>query len=240
MDSSELNIIFEDDAFLAINKPAGLLVIPDRYRKDLPNLRDILIEKYGQIFIVHRIDKETSGILLFARNPEAHRVLNNQFTDHTIEKVYVALVRGRLQHTAGSIKFPLAPHPKKPAMMVVSQAGKISITDYKVREAFRDYTLVEGKPRTGRMHQVRVHFAALGHPLAIDRLYGNKEPIFLSSIKPNYKRSGKDESPLMDRLTLHAEKITFIHPASGQSQTLTAPLPKDFKAVIQQLRKHNN
>ncbi len=240
MYTNELNIVFEDDDLLVVNKPAGLLVIPDRYRKDLPNLRDILIEKYGDIFVVHRLDKETSGILVFAKNAATHKHLNGQFTDHTIEKVYCALVRGRLEHTAGSIKYSLAPHPKKPSVMVVSQAGKISITDYTVREAFRDYTLVEARPHTGRLHQIRVHFATFGHPLAIDRIYGSQEPIFLSSIKPDYKPSGSNESPLIERLTLHAERITFIHPATpGQPKTLNAPLPKDFEAVIQQLRKYN-
>lgn len=233
------NIIFEDVDLLAVNKPAGLLVIPDRYRKDLPNLRDLLVTKYGNIFVVHRLDKETSGILIFAKNAATHKHLNDQFTGHTIEKVYLALVRGRLEHAAGAIKFPLAPHPKKPALMVVSQAGKISITDYNVREVFKDYTLVEARPHTGRLHQVRIHFAALGHPLAFDRGYGNKEPILLSSIKPDYKPSGKSVSLLIDRLTLHAEKITFIHPSTGHPQTLTAPLPKDFEVLIQQLRKYN-
>jgi 23S rRNA pseudouridine1911/1915/1917 synthase len=237
---SELAIIFEDDDLVAVNKPAGLLVIPDRYRKDIPNLRDMLAKRNGQIFVVHRLDKETSGILIFAKNADAHRLLNDQFTNHTIEKVYIALVRGRLRHGAGSIKYPLAPHPKKPAVMTVSQSGKISVTDYNIREAFRDYTLVEARPRTGRLHQVRVHLAAFGYPLAIDKLYGSKEPIFLSSIKPDYKPSGDGESPLIDRLTLHAEKITFVHPREpDQPRTLTAPLPKDFEAVVQQLQKYN-
>ncbi len=240
MSTSELNIIFEDADLLAINKPAGLLVIPDRYRKDIPNLRDLLIAKYGNIFVVHRLDKETSGILIFAKNAATHKHLNDQFTGHAIDKVYLALVRGRLQHTAGSIKFSIAPHPKKPAMMAVDQGGKISITDYEVREAFRDYTLVEARPHTGRLHQIRVHFAAFGHPLAIDRLYGSHEPIFLSSIKSDYKPSGNRELPLIDRLTLHAESITFYHPASPvEPRTLSALLPKDFETVIQQLRKYN-
>jgi len=124
--------------------------------------------------------------------------------------------------------------------MVVNQGGKISITDYEVREAFRDYTLVESRPHTGRLHQIRVHFAALGHPLAIDHLYGSHEPIFLSSIKSDYKPSGTRELPLIDRLTLRAESITFYHPASpAEPRTLSAFLPKDFETVIQQLRKYN-
>ncbi len=115
----------------------------------------------------------------------------------------------------------------------------MSITDYTVREIFRDYTFVEAKPRTGRQHQIRVHFASLGYPLAIDRLYGRNEPIYLSSIKHDYKKSEKEELPLLNRLTLHAEKISFIHPASSQPVDLTAPLPKDFAALLQQLRKYS-
>jgi len=237
---NKLHIVFEDDDLIAVNKPSGLLVIPDRYRKDFPNLRDILIEQYGNIFVVHRLDKDTSGIIVFAKNAAAHKYLNDQFTSHTVEKIYCALVRGRLEHTAGSIKYSLAPHPRTHSMMAVSPAGKISITDYTVREAFRNYTLVEARPHTGRLHQIRIHFAAFGHPLAIDRIYGSSEPLLLSSIKSGYKPSGSEESPLIDRLTLHAEKITFIHPrAPEQPQTLIVPMPKDFEAVVQQLRKYN-
>ena len=235
----DFEIIFEDADIIAVNKPSGLLVIPDRFRKELLNLRNLLEMKYGGIFVVHRLDRETSGVTLFAKNAEAHRLLNGQFTDHTIKKIYLALVCGIPDHEAGTLKFPLAPHPRKPGTMVVSEAGKISITEYRVAEKFLKYSLVEARPLTGRTHQVRIHLAAYGHPLAVDRIYGSGEPLRLSSFKPGYKPSATEERPLIDRLTLHAEKITFHHPATNAEVTLTAPLPQDFELTLKQLRKNN-
>ncbi len=236
---SGLDILYEDETVIAVNKESGMLVIPDRFRSDIPNLRSILSERFGEIWIVHRLDKDTSGIVLFAKTAAAHKTLNDEFSEHAIRKTYIALLRGQLEHDSGNIKEPLQPHPRKKGMMQVHPAGKDSETNYKVRQRFRDFTLVEAHPITGRQHQIRVHFAAIGHPLAIDPIYGSKEPIFLSQLKNSFRSKDKDEHPLIDRLTLHAEKIEFTHPITEKCLSIEAALPKDFRAIIHQLEKWN-
>jgi 23S rRNA pseudouridine955/2504/2580 synthase/23S rRNA pseudouridine1911/1915/1917 synthase len=234
------DILYEDEIFLAVNKQPGMLVIPDRFREDIPNLRTLLAERYGEIWVVHRLDKDTSGIVLFAKTAEAHKSLNEEFSTHTVHKTYGALLRGRLEHASGAIQQPLAPHPKKKGLMQVHPAGKFSETHYMVRTAFRDFTFVDVTPVTGRQHQIRVHFAAIGHPLAIDPLYGSDEPILLSTIKKTFQSAGSDELPLIARLTLHAAAIEFTHPSTRVSFKIEAPLPKDLKAVLHQLEKWNS
>ncbi|MCS7229223.1 MAG: RluA family pseudouridine synthase [Candidatus Kryptonium sp.] len=237
----EIEIIYEDDDFVVINKPAGLLTIPDRFSRSLPNLYDILTEKYGSIFVVHRLDKETSGVICFAKNEEAHSDLNEKFEEHDVKKVYLALIAGHLRNKEGRIDIPLSENPKVPGTMRVDyESGKRAITEYKVLEEFENYSLVEARPLTGRLHQIRVHFKAVGHPLAIDSLYGNKSEIFLSEIKRKYKaKEDEVEKPLMSRLTLHALKLGFFHFRRKEYVEFEAGLPKDFESLLKQLRKHS-
>ncbi len=233
-------ILYEDGMLVAVNKPSGLLVIPDRFRGDIPCLRSVLADRYGDIWVVHRLDRDTSGVVLFAKTADAHKILNDEFAEHRIRKTYIALLRGALEHRSGSIKRPLLPHPHTKGMMQVHPAGKFSETGYRVTGAFRDFTLVDALPVTGRQHQIRVHFAAIGHPLAIDPLYGNPEPIYLSGFKKSFQAAGKEETPLIGRLTLHAHRIEFTHPSTTAAITIEAPLPKDFRAVVHQLEKWNS
>ncbi|MBK7869175.1 MAG: RluA family pseudouridine synthase [Saprospiraceae bacterium] len=237
---STIEIIFEDEALLIVNKPPDLLTIPDRFDASKPNLYHWLSDLYEEkIFIVHRIDRETSGIICFAKTEEAHKHLSQQFEGRTVDKMYLALVEGKPNPPEGTIDKPLGPHPTQAGKMTVIRTGKSAITDYKIIENFKAFSLVEVRIKTGRTHQIRVHFKFIGHPLAVDPLYGKREAFHLSEIKHRRYQLGKDqeERPLLSRTTLHASQLTLDHPLTGERVTFAAPLPKDFQAVVNQLRK---
>jgi 23S rRNA pseudouridine1911/1915/1917 synthase len=230
-------IIFENEDFVAINKPAGLLSIPDREGKDV-SLKIQLKEKYGDIFTVHRLDRGTSGIIVFAKNEGTHRYLSRIFEERDVEKIYAGIVRGNLAEQKGSIAIPIMEHPAKNGMMVTNKKGKPSLTDYDVLEDLGLYSLIQFRIHTGRTHQIRVHMQHLGHPIVCDELYGDGRPILLSSFKKNFKlsRSEEEERPILQRLGLHAQLLHF-RDEKGEYHTFEAPIAKDMKALLQQLRK---
>lgn len=230
-------IIFEDDDLIALNKPSGLLSIPDREGKEV-SLKIILQEKYERIFTVHRLDKDTSGIIVFAKNEAAHKFLSAQFEARQTEKIYLGLVMGSPVQTKGSIDSPIAEHPVKRGVMVINRKGKESLTDYEVQESFGIYSWVKFRIHTGRTHQIRVHMKELGHPIIADEVYGDGKPVLLSSFKSKFKLSKKEEEerPILGRLALHAWKLKIIAP-SGNIVELEAPVPKDMRATLQQLEK---
>jgi len=232
-------IIFEDDDVVVVNKASEMLTIPDRYAPGKFNLMTWLTGRCNKIFVVHRLDKETSGILVFAKNENAHKLLSQQFEERTVEKFYLALVEGVLHLDEGVIDKPIAPNQHRPERMVIANRGKASLTLYRVVERFRNYTLAEANIKTGRTHQIRVHFQSIGYPLAVDSIYGRKSAFYLSAVKQNKFRMGKEqeERPLMSRSTLHAARLSFDHPRKGQRMKFEAALPKDFAAVVKQLRK---
>ncbi len=235
---NQLDIIFENDQFVVLNKPAGVLSIPDRTQSE-PSLKDMLLEKYGNIYTVHRLDKETSGIILFAKNETAHQYFSKQFEDRSMEKYYLGLVHGTLEHNTGSIDAPIMEHTALKGVMVAHKKGKPSLTDYELVEALGKFSLVKFRIHTGRTHQIRVHTKQIGHPLACDPLYGDGKPVLLSSIKKKYKLSKQDEEerPILNRVALHSYQLKFKD-ATGQDFDLTAELPKDIRALLQQLRKN--
>jgi len=235
-----IDILHEDQALLVLNKPAGLPVIPEHWHPDWPCLQSLASEQLGaRVFVVHRIDMETSGVVLFAKTTEAHRELCRQFAAHEVEKTYWALVQGEIQNEEQTIDLPLSPHPKKPGVTIINKKGKPALTHCRVLERFRGYTLVEVKPQTGRQHQIRVHLKALGHPLIVDALYANTEAFFLSALKSNYrKKEGEAETPLIRRLTLHAQQLIVAHPDKKERTTFSAVAPKDFNAALKHLRKY--
>ena len=166
-----------------------------------------------------------------------------QFEARTVDKIYLALVEGTVHKEEGEINQPIANNMRDKGRMIIAKRGKPSLTLYKVVERFKNYTLVEANIKTGRTHQVRVHFEVIGYPLAVDSLYGRKDAFLLSEVKMKKYRRGKDvieEKPLMSRTTLHAAKVTFNHPTTNESMTFEAELPKDFRAVLNQLRKWGN
>lgn len=234
---NRLEIIYEDDDLLVVNKPAGLLSIPDRYVPDKPNLQDMLKKQYGEIWVVHRLDRETSGLICFGKTEAAHKSLSRQFEERSVQKIYHALVDGNPSKTEGQIDRPIASGSK--GKMLVARQGKAALTLYKVLQQFKHFSWVEIDIKTGRTHQIRVHFQAIGHPLLVDSLYGRRNAFFLSEIKGKKYRLGKEreERPLLSRVSLHASALRLQHPRSQEALKFEAPLPKDLNACLKQLIK---
>jgi 23S rRNA pseudouridine955/2504/2580 synthase/23S rRNA pseudouridine1911/1915/1917 synthase len=234
-----LNIVFENDDFVAINKPSGLLTIPDRSQSE-KSLKEYLKDKYGAIFTVHRLDKDTSGLILFAKNEETHKYLGKLFEDRKIEKYYVGIVLGLPENNKGSIEAPIGENPAHKGLMNVHRNGKTAHTTYEVIEGNRYYSMVSFQLHTGRTHQIRVHSKEIGHPLACDELYGDGKPVLLSAVKKKFKLSKHDEEerPMISRLALHSYKLIF-ETADGRKMELLAEVPKEFRALMTQLKKIN-
>lgn len=228
-------IIFEDDLLIAVNKPSGLLSIPDREVKEV-SLKTILQEKHGEIFTVHRLDKDTSGVIVFAKDETAHKELSQLFENRNTEKIYYGLVHGNILPQQGKIDVALKRHSSG-TKMFVDITGKPSLTEYKVIENFKRFSWVEFNIHTGRTHQIRVHAQYMGHSIVCDELYGSAQAVYLSSLKPKYHLSKKDEAekPILSRLALHAASLKFT--LNNKEYFFEAPLPKDLKATLQQLRK---
>lgn len=233
------SVIFENDDFIAINKEPGMLTIPERHDETQMSLYKILNQRYGKIFIVHRLDRDTSGLILFAKNEATHKYLSQLFEHRNIEKKYLGIVRGSMPEKSGSINEPIAEHPLKKGMMIISKKGKSSLTNYEVLEDFGIYSLVQFEIRSGRTHQIRVHTKSVGHPIICDEMYGDGKPILLSSFKKKYKLSDNEleERPLISRLALHSGSLRFTD-IRGDQFFVEAPLPKDMKALLQQLRNN--
>jgi pseudouridine synthase, RluA family len=239
-----LEILFSDDSILAVDKPAGILSIPDRYDPDAPVAASMLRSQWGKLLVVHRLDKDTSGILLYARTPEAHKALSAAFESRSVSKVYRALVRGSPDWDETSCDLPLRPDGDRLHRTVVdAHKGKYSVTAFTVLSRYpgggslTGSALVEARPETGRTHQVRVHLAALGFPCLCDPLYGDGQPLLLSKLKRRWKGDPFDERPLLSRAALHALSVEFPHPLSGEAMRLEAELPKDMRATLSQLEK---
>jgi tRNA pseudouridine32 synthase / 23S rRNA pseudouridine746 synthase len=206
------SILFEDDNLIAVNKPEGLAAVPLR-RPDGQSLLEVLaVERNEKLYIVHRIDRDTSGLILFARNEQAHRWLNRQFETRNVSKTYLAVLHGVIDEDAGSIDQPLRRFGSG-RVAVDCERGKPSLTEFRVLARCPSFTLVEAHPYTGRQHQIRVHFYSTGHPVAGDPLYGSAT--FQAGIT---------------RLMLHAWRLTLAL-LDGRSLSLEAPVPESFKAV---------
>ena len=213
-----MHILHIDDHVIILNKPAGLPVLPDGWEKGSEYLVKMLEAKYDKIFIVHRLDKITSGVMVFARDAETHRALNMQFEKHTAEKVYHAIVEGNPRWEEKITKFPLhANVGHKHRTIVDDKNGKPSETRFKLLKRYQSSALVEASPMTGRTHQIRAHASALGHPLLGDVLYG------------------ASETDLTPRPALHAHSLTIE--LNGQRETFSAPYPGDFRATLERLKR---
>lgn len=230
-------IIYKDDNFIAINKPSGLLSIPDRMGKEI-SLKAMLQETFGQVYTVHRLDKDTSGLIIFAFNEEAHKHFSQQFEARLTEKIYRGLVIGSPAKPEGSIDGRIAEHSFRKGLMMIHSRGKESLTDYKLLEDFGIYSWIQFRIHTGRTHQIRVHMKEIGNPIVCDELYGDGKPLLLSSFKNKFKLSKDEleERPILGRLGLHAFQLKLSGP-DGNKIELEAPLPKDLRATLQQLEK---
>lgn len=224
-----LDILYEDNDVIVINKPQDMVVhpAPGNYSGTLVNAllyhcNDLSgINGVVRPGIVHRIDKDTSGILVIAKNDNAHNRLAEQLKEHSMTRTYYALVEGKLKEDSGTINAPIGRHPvERIKMAVVKNNGKEAITHYKVLERFNHYTLVKCNLETGRTHQIRVHMAYIGHPLVGDTVYGFK--------KQKFKLQGQ---------VLHAKELGFIHPTRNEYMKFTSNIPKYFEDLLGNLRK---
>lgn len=246
----QLRILWQNEDLIAIAKPAGMPTIPGR--DGSASVLETLAAEIGlpaegkrdpRLRVLHRLDRDTSGVLLFAKNIDAQRHLSRQFKANTVTKEYLALVSGRPPEKQGEIDAPLSRHPtRKTRMAIAAHGGRPARTLWQIEETFRDYTLLRVFPKTGKTHQIRVHLRSIGLPLAIDPIYNpgraaKSTGIYLSRFKRSYSPThGEDERPLIDRLPLHAERLSFLD-RLGNGVTVECELPKDFRAVLNQLRK---
>lgn len=232
-------ILYEDNDLVVVNKPAGVLVIPDRYDQNLQSLNKMLESQLKQkVWVVHRLDRDTSGVICFAKSEQYHKYLSNAFMERDVNKFYAGLVTGIVVPEQGRIENMIAEHPYINGKMIVAKKGKLSVTDYKVAEQWPLYALMQFQIHTGRTHQIRVHMQSIGHPLVCDELYGDGKPFYLSSVKRKYNQSKNEEQekPLLSRLALHAYKLEF-EKEDGKLVSVEAPLPKDMAATVNQLNK---
>ena len=212
-------IIFSDDSILVVNKPAGIPVLPDGWEQDAPYLVKLLEGQFGKLWVVHRLDKVTSGVMVFARTAESHQALNMQFERHEAQKVYHAIVVGVPpwdEHIARHLLRVNVGHSHR--TVVDHSKGKPSETRFRVLERYAGYSLLEAAPGTGRTHQIRVHAYSLGYPILGDILYS------------------APETDLIARPALHAQSLTLTHPVISERLTFTAPYPDDFATALKKLR----
>ncbi len=233
-----LAVLHSDDALVVVAKPSGMPSVHDATQPD-QDVPAALAGEYGELWVVHRLDKETSGVLVLARSAEAHARLNAQFEGGEVTKVYHAVVRGEPRWDERVVDAPLLPNGDRKHRTVVDQEdGKPSVTRLKMLRRFRGLALIEARPETGRTHQIRVHLASVGSPIACDGLYGDGKPLLLSQFKRGYRpTAGQDERPLLGRLGLHALHIEFTHPTTGERVRYEAPYAKDFGALLNQIGK---
>lgn len=244
-----LNVVYEDEDVLVINKPAGLVVHPGHghFSGTLLNAlawhlgidgKDSCDDRLG--ILVHRIDKDTSGLLVIAKNDEAQLVLAKQFFDHSIERRYIAIVWGNIKEDSGTITGNIGRDPNDRLRFKVFKDGtngKHAVTHYKVLERFGYVTVVECRLETGRTHQIRVHFNYIGHPLFNDDRYGGDQ-IKEGTIYSKYRQFIENCFKILPRQALHAKTLGFIHPRTGKPMSFDSPLPEDMTALIDKWRRY--
>jgi 23S rRNA pseudouridine1911/1915/1917 synthase len=244
-----IGIAYEDPSFVVVIKPPGLVTHPAKgnWTGTLVNALQFHFDKLSSVGgehrpgIVHRLDRDTSGLLIVAKEDKAHAALSKQFADRTIQKEYIALVYGEPDRDRDTIDMMIGTHPtnrEKMAIRPEAEGGKEAVTFYEVLERFRGFALVRCKPKTGRTHQIRVHLTQIGHPIVADKMYAGRTKLTLGDIAgadvPEADRS------LIERQALHAYTLSLTHPLTGEPMTLTAPLPDDIGATVHMLRKYRS
>ncbi len=223
-----LDIVFQDEYIAVINKPQGMVVHPAQSYTKGDTLVNALLFEFDDLSgingvirpgIVHRLDKDTSGLIVIAKNDEAHRSLAAQIEKKTARRIYIGLCDGNFKQDSGTVDAPIGRNKRDRKKMAIVEGGKRAVTHFRVIERFGAYTLVRFELETGRTHQIRVHIASLGHPIAGDSVYGGSTKLY-----------GKGQ-------LLHACMLTLSHPHSGESMSFTAPIPEAFKQALRTLRK---
>lgn len=227
-------ILFEDEDYIVLNKPPGISTLEDR--NDSVNLLGALRKYTEQVIVCHRLDKDTSGAIAFAKNEDAHRHLSVQFEERSVKKLYHAVVDGIHEYKDVLVDKPIKVTGKG-TVRIDHRQGKHSSTRFTSIEAFKMHTLVACKPKTGRTHQIRIHLSEIKSPITGDMTYGGR-PFYLSSVKRNYNlKKWTEEQPMIARMALHAYSLGFTN-ISGEQIKIEAPYPKDFRVLVEQLRKN--
>ncbi len=248
-----IEVLYEDDALTVVNKPAGMVTHPAKgnWRGTLVNALQFHFDTLSTLGgenrpgIVHRLDRDTTGLLVVVKNDIAHRKLALRFELREVHKEYLALVSGVPQRHSDYIEKAIGFHPtcrEKMAIRPAVDGGKPAVTFYEVAERFRGFALVRCKPQTGRTHQIRIHLAHIGHAILADKLYSGRDKIVLADLLGQDRRNPSADSQgdlaLIDRQALHAHRLRFEHPLTGRELDLTAPLPADFARTLDALRTH--
>lgn len=231
--------LFESEHYLVINKPAFVPSLDERFAADRQISVLSLVKAYiPQAQLCHRLDKETSGVLIVAKHPEAYRHMALQFEHREVTKEYHAVVEGIHHFEQQIVNLPIFPKPQRGIVRIDWEQGKPAITVFNTLRSFHDYTLVQCFPVTGRLHQIRIHLTALRAPIVCDEIYGGKK-LYLSQLKPRYKlKKESEELPLMQRFALHAYRIEF-QDMDGKQHAVVAPYPKDFAVLLRHLEQWN-
>jgi 23S rRNA pseudouridine1911/1915/1917 synthase len=225
-----LEILYEDEDLIVVNKPRGMVVHPAAGNPDGTLVNALLahcknLSGIGGVLrpgIVHRIDKDTSGILVVAKNDRSHLGLSQQFHDHSIERAYIAIIHGIMQQSSGIISGSIGRHPVRRKEMAVVTRGRHAVTHYRLLEQMEHYAIIEARLETGRTHQIRVHLSYIGHPLVGDPIYGRK---------------GKGNPPINGQ-ALHAALLGFIHPTTGENMCFRTPLPLEMQNLMEWCRNN--
>lgn len=233
-------VIFQNDTILALLKPPGLLSVPDRYNEEKPSLANLVLNEFPTARPLHRLDFETSGVLLFCIHPDAFGWYSDQFELRLIVKKYIAITEGRCMEPEGHIDAPLL--TQNTGKVILSKRGKESQTSWRRIEGFQNHSFIEASPLTGRTHQIRVHLSSIGHPVVGDVTYGAKGPLYLSALKGKHKyrlsKNEEEERPLMARVALHAAALRFEDFKSRQQIEVEGVMPKDMEVTLTKLRQY--
>lgn len=230
-------IVYEDEHVIAINKPAHLSSLHERFESSFLSVIEMCRRENEGYILCHRLDRETSGVMLIAKDLESYKFITAQFEKRTVHKTYHALVAASVAISGLSVDLPLYTDSKR-RVQISRKEGKPSLTVFDTLKQFKHFTLLACSPLTGRLHQIRVHAASQNLPLVSDTLYGGK-PAFLSQIKRKVNISGETEKPMISRVALHAFSIEFESPAKGRIR-IEAPYPKDFEVMVKLLHKYDS